>query len=384
MKIISFVILLFLSSVVYSQNNMLCIGRHWTEDEANLMMKKFAKEWNDLESWESRAAIIRDNIIKGMKLDQMPDIRGNFNPIVRDTKILDGYIVENVAIESFPGFYITGNIYRPVKSKGKMAAILSPHGHLKDKRLTKDVQYRCATLARMGAIVFAYDMIGYAESNQVTHKMPIALLLQTWNSRRVLEYLLARPDIDSNRIGMTGASGGGTQTFILTAIDKRIKVSVPVVQVSAHFFGGCVCESGMPIHKSENHQTNNVEIAALCAPRPLLLISNGLDWTRNTPRIEYPYIQKVYALYNAEHKVENVHFPAEKHDYGYSKRAAAYIFLAYHLKLNTHNVIFKNTIQEDFVTILPQEKLKVFTKKNPRPSNALIGDETVIKYLNLK
>jgi len=359
------------------------MGKHWSEDEANLVMKQFARKWNDLESWEARAATIKNGIITGMKLDQMPNIVGNFNPIIRDAKILDGYVVENIAIESFPGFYITGNIYRPIRSKGKIAAILSPHGHLEDKRLKKDVQFRCATLARMGAIVFAYDMIGYAESNQVTHKIPIALLLQTWNSRRVLEYLLSRPDVDSNRIGMTGGAGGGTQTFILTAIDNRIKVSVPVVQVSAHFFGDCVCESGMPIHKSKNHQTNNVEIAALCVPRPLLLISNGLDWTRNTPRIEYPYIQKVYALYNAEHKVENVHLPAEKHDYGYSKRAAAYVFLAYHLKLHTHNITFNNTIQEDFVTILPQEKLKVFTEENPRPSNAIIGNKKVIEYLKL-
>ena len=377
------VFLVLLTTTLNAQENMLCTGRYWTEDEANLMMKNFANEWHDLASWEKRAAIIKSGIVTGMQLDKMPEIVGNFNPIISKKSVLDGYTVENVAIESFPGFYITGNIYAPIAPEGKNAAILSPHGHLSDKRLKEDVQARCATLARMGAIVFAYDMVGYAESDQVTHKMPIALLLQTWNSKRVLEYLLSRTDVDADRIGMTGGSGGGTQTFVLAAIDDRIKVVVPVVQVSAHFFGGCVCESGMPIHKSKEHQTNNVEIAALSAPRPLLLISNGHDWTRNTPRIEYPYIQKVYALYNAEHRVENVHLPAEKHSYGYSKRAAAYMFLAYHLKLNVNNVTVTNGVQEDFVTILPEDALKVFTVDSPRPKTAILGDEAVIAYLKL-
>ena len=379
------ILLLFMMGMtsMNAQEDMLCIGRHWTEDEANLVMKDFSQQWSDLASWEKRAAVIKSGIISGMKLDKMPDIKGNFNPIIRNKRAMDGYTVENIAIESFPGFYITGNIYRPSKPDKKNAAILSPHGHLADKRLKKDVQTRCATLARMGAIVFAYDMVGYADSDQITHKMPIALLLQTWNSRRVLEYLLSQPDVDADRIGMTGGSGGGTQTFVLAAIDDRIKVAVPTVQVSAHFFGGCVCESGMPIHKSKEHQTNNVEIAALCAPRPMLLISDGSDWTRNTPRIEYPYIQKVYALYNAEHKVENFHLPTEKHDYGPSKRAAAYIFFAYHLKLDLHNVTITNSVQEDFVSILPQDDLKIFTANNPRPSDAIIGDEALMRYLNL-
>jgi len=313
----------------------------------------------------------------------MPSIVGEFNPVIHGVRTMDGYTVENIAIESFPGFFITGNLYRPVEPAEKNPAVLCPHGHAADKRFTADVQIRSAALARMGAIVFAYDMVGYGESHQVNHRMPIALLLQTWNSRRVLEYLISRPDVDPDRIGMTGGSGGGTQTFILAALYDRIKVSVPVVQVSAHFFGGCVCESGMPIHKSAKHQTNNVEIAALCAPRPLLLISNGADWTRNTPRIEYPYIQKVYSLYYAEHKVENVHLPAEKHDYGYSKRTAMYNFMAHHLKLNIRALPYENGFKEEFVEILEPDQLKVLDTDHPLPDSALQGDHAVMHYLGI-
>ena len=382
----SLLMLFFLSLTICGsgQEDMLCRGGYWTEDQANLMMKQFAAKWTNKESWEKRATIIRKGIIDGMKFNQMPKVENDIRLIITNTHKEDGYIVENVAFESFPGFYVTGNIYRPTNPENKCAAILSPHGHWKNRRLSPEVQDRCASFAKMGAIVFVYDMVGYADSRQVTHDIPIALLLQTWNSKRVLDYLLSRPDVDPERIGITGESGGGTQTIVLTAIDNRIKVSVPVVMVSAHFFGGCNCESGMPIHKSKSHQTNNVEIAALCAPRPMLLISDGTDWTRNTPRIEYPFIQKVYALYNAEHKIENDHFPAEIHDYGYNKRSAVYPFLAHHLKLKLGNLPYKNGFDESFITILPEDELRVFNDTHPFPANALNGNDAVLKYLSLK
>ncbi len=356
-------------------------GHFWTPDEANLEMKGFARTWNDRASWEQRTRVIREGILHGLHWDRMPKIKGGFRPIIHSRKEMDGYLVENIAIRSFPGFYVTGNLYSPANPKAKNPAILNPHGHATDKRVKEDVQKRCAAFARMGAIAFAYDMVGYAESTQVNHKMPIAALLQAWNSTRVLEYLLSRPDVDPEMIGMTGGSGGGTQTFVLAAIDDRIAVSAPVVQVSAHFFGGCVCESGMPIHQSESYGTNNVEFAAMAAPRPLMIVSDGADWTRNSPRIEYPYIQSVYALFDAEHKAEHVHLYGEGHDYGYSKRSAVYPFFAFHLGLSYKKLPYDNGFDESFVTVLPAEELYVFDEEHQRPSDALIGDEAVMEYL---
>lgn len=379
-------VLLLYKNTLFAQENMLSQGAYWTEDEANIQMKKWASEWTSRPDWEDRSEVIRDGIISGMKLDQMPKRDTPFHVLIHSTREMDGYIVENIAIESFPGFFITGNLYRPSSEVPfqKSPGILSVHGHGIDLRFGESVQKRSAAFARMGAVVFAYDMIGYGDSKQVDHKISIALSIQTYNSQRVIDYLISRPDVDPDQIAVTGESGGGTQTIMITAIDPRIKVSVPVVMVSAYFFGGCVCESGMPVHKSENHQTNNVEIAALCAPRPMLLVSDGGDWTKNTPRIEMPYLQKVYALYDAESKIDNVHLPAERHDYGPNKRFPVYNFLSHYLGLNAGKILVNNQFDESFVTVLPSEDLRVFNDKNPMPSHALQGDEAVLKYLNLK
>ena len=355
----------------------LCVGNYQTEGEAKAQLTRFSETYSNLAQWKQRAQRVREGILRGAELWPLPK-KCSLNPMVRDRRQYDGYSVANVAIEGLPGVFVTGSLYRPTKGASPFPAVMCPHGHWGSPddygRFRPDMQKRCATFARMGAIVFAYDMVGYGDWARAgwEHRRPKVLKLQLWNSIRAVDFLTSLPDVDPERVAVTGASGGGTQTFLLTAVDDRIAVSIPTVMVSAHFFGGCVCESGMPIHKSGDHETNNVEIAALAAPRPMLLISNGKDWTKNTPEVEYPHIRNVYELFDAPDNVEYLHLPDEGHDYGRSKRIGAYKFLAQHLGLSLANVIDRaGCIDEDSVVIEEKEALYVFAPDHPRPAHAV-------------
>jgi hypothetical protein len=233
-------------------------------------------------------------------------------------------------------------LYRPfpLPEGKKIPAVLAPHGHWEKGRLEDSergsVPARCITLARMGASVFTYDMVGYNDSLQITNhrfENPEAeetgihpFGLQLWSAIRGVDFLESLPEVDKNRIGCTGASGGGTQTFALTAVDKRVKVSAPVNMISCSMQGGCVCENA-PMLRLDN---SNMEIGAMMAPRPLLMVSATGDWTRETPRIEYPSIRGIYELYGAEANVETVQIDAD-HNYNQASREAMYRFFAKHL-----------------------------------------------------
>ena len=196
---------------------------------------------------------------------------------------MDGYTIQNIAIEVLPGLYVCGSLYSPVDPKGKIPVILNPDGHFEQGRYRADCQYRCAMLAKMGAMAFSYDLFAWGESllqfKSADHRKAIAQSIQALNAIRILDYLLSLKNADPDRVAITGGSGGGSHTMLVTAIDDRITLSVPVVMLSSYHSGGCPCESGMGVHLCGNG-TNNVEIAGIAAPRPQLIISDGKDWTQ--------------------------------------------------------------------------------------------------------
>ena len=309
------------------------------EAEGAAQLERLSRHFDTLEKWTPRRAALKSAILDRMGLADFPR-DSDLTPILSEKRTYDGYTVQNVALQILPGVYLCGNLYLPTELKDKNPAVLCPHGHGEKGRTGDDQQYRAASLARMGAVVFAYGMFAWhvedspLGSTRDAHRDPISGAMQTWGSIRVLDYLCSLPYVDTEKIGITGCSGGGTQTFVAAALDDRIAASVPVVMVSSHFYGGCPCESGLPWH-IDNGGTCNAEIAALAAPRPMLVVAVTQDWTKNVPEVEFPYLQKIYGLYGADAQA-NVEFAYldQPHNYGPSKRQAMYPFLAKYLGLD--------------------------------------------------
>lgn len=319
----------------FPQGNALVDSRYVDVPDTNTVFDPPIPTYATREEWEQRKADLRLHILTATGLFPTPE-KCDLRPRATASHEGDGYIVENVYFESYPGFYVTGNLYRPSGDGAARPGIACPHGHAAHGRLEDteifSVPARCVSLALQGNVVFSYDMVGYNDSAQLPHDFEgereylwgISLLgLQLWNSIRVVDYLTSRDDVDETRIACTGASGGGTQTFLLAAVDDRVKVSVPAVMVSSHMQGGCLCEN-VPHLRLD---ANNVEIAAMAAPRPQLLVSATGDWTKNTPDVEYPAIREIYALYGAEDHLAEVQVDAG-HNTNLESREAMYAWMA--------------------------------------------------------
>ena len=323
-------------------------------------------------AWNARASYLREHVLAAAGLLPLPE-KTPLNPSVFGEVKHPDYTVSKAYFESLPGFFVTGNLYRPI-GDGPFPAILSPHGHWAYGRLENTLinsgPGRAINLARQGFVVFTYDMVGYNDSQQVPHTFsgPREYLwglslsgLQLWDSIRALDFLETLPYVRKDAIGMTGESGGGTQTFLASAVDPRIAVSVPVNMISLKMQGGCLCENPPGLRL----ETTNVEIAATIAPRPLLMISATGDWTSDTLEVEYPAVRAIYNLVDASDRVQAVRMTAE-HNYNKDSREAMYAWMARWLQ---HAPADVHPAEKSF-TPEPLQNLLVFHER-AMPANAV-------------
>src|SRR6266545_232937 len=351
------------------------------------------------EAWEVRRKQVREQLLVANGLWPLPE-KTPLNAVAHGKIERDGYTIEKVYFASMPGHYVCGNLYRPApaadpaKPVGKRPAVLCPHGHWPNGRFLEQaaatqaadkkrgaettdegakspLQARCANLAMMGFVVFHYDMVGYADSTAIPHRQGFTdaeaelraqnfMGLQTWNSIRALDFIESLPDVDPKKIGVTGASGGGTQTFILCAIDDRPAAAFPAVMVGTAMQGGCICENCSHLRVN----TGNVEIAAVFAPKPQAF-SCANDWTKDFPTKGFPELQALYELYGAKDKVAQKAWLDYPHNYSQPSREFMYGWFAKHL-------LGKDGPEEEKkFKFVPPKELSVFDEKHPRPKDEL-------------
>jgi len=372
------------------------------------------------QQWERRADELRRKMLVALGLWPMPT-KTPLNPVIHGSIDQGDYTVEKAYFESFPGFFVTGNLYRPKGKSGKFPGVLCPHGHWSNGRFhdagevgvrrqivqgaerfedggRSPLQARCVQLARLGCVVFHYDMIGYADSVQISYELahrfakqrpemntrerwglfsPQAeahaqsvMGMQTYNSIRAVDFITTFSDVDPDRIAVTGASGGGTQTFILSALEPRVRVSIPAVMVSTAMQGGCTCENCCLLRIG----TGNVEFAGLFAPQPLCLTSAD-DWTKEMDTKGFPELERHYKMLGAAGKVKLLSLTHFKHNYNYVSRAGMYHWVNEHLHLGHAEPI----VEEDYPRLTP-EQLTVWDDEHPKPEGGEQFERDLLRW----
>lgn len=371
--------------------------------------------------WEQRQKELQTRVLVATGLWPMPE-KTPLNSVLHGKVQRDGFTVEKVYFESLPGHFVSGLLFRPDgDSEAKRPAVLSPHGHggrqmdygaNKMEALIKSGAElhkesgrfpklaRCAQLARMGCVVFIFDMLGYVDSHQVSFQVahryselrpemekdggwgfysPQAegrlhsiLGLQTWNCVRGLDFLESLPDVDSKRMAVTGGSGGGTQTILLGAIDNRHIAGFPNGMVSTSMQGGCTCENCSLLRVG----TGNVELAALFAPRPQGMTAAN-DWTKEMMTKGYPQLRQLYAMLDVPDNVyceEMLHFP---HNYNAVTRKIMYEWFNRHLNLGLKEPI----IERDWKP-LTRDEYTVWNADHPAPESGDNYERKLLQQMN--
>jgi dienelactone hydrolase len=301
----------------------------------------------DRKAWEVRRAALRQSMLAAM--GQPPAVSGDLTPRLVGTLKRDGYRIEKLLLQTRPDVWMTATAYVPEGAKGKVPAVLVVHGHWAGARRDPVVQARCLGLVKLGFFVLAVDAFSAGERHprMVRGSYHGALLgstlwpaghtllgLQVYDNLRAVDYLCSRPEVDRDRIGVTGASGGGNQTMYAGALDDRLKAVVPVCSVGTYQAylqaACCVCE----VLPGALRFTEEGDVLGLVAPRALLVINatqDGIQFSVGEAKKSLERARAIFKLYGEEEKVKHVPFQSP-HAYNQAMREAMYGWMTRWLK----------------------------------------------------
>ena len=286
--------------------------------------------------------------------------------------------IEKILFESLPKFYVTGLLYLPKKRTGPVPGIFSPCGHSKNGKAFETYQTFHASLARRGFAVLTIDPLGQGERSQCydpkTKKFPMELACPEhgyvgnplyllgdnlaryliWDGIRSIDYLQTRPEVDHNKIGVTGQSGGGTLTAYISALDNRVKVSMPICYITSLYWRMGNRATADPEWDPEQdlfetllNGVDHAELLTLFAPKPLQIGSAQQDFFPiEGTRATYEEVQRIYELMDAEAKLNKVEVN-DKHNLSPGLRQAAYQWFDRWLLNETENSKESSVALED-------------------------------------
>src|SRR6266404_3718093 len=327
------------------------LDQAWRQDEAR------QRDWESIQSEQDLLklqASVRQSLLQ--MIGGLPSQKTKLNPRITGKIQMDGYSIEKLVFESLPGVFVTALVYVPNDHSQKYPAVLVPAGHATNGKMY--YQALCQRLAARGYVVIAWDPIGQGERSQFWDAKAgksrynlvcgehavlgnLAYLAGTnlarwevWDGIRAVDYLLTRPDVDGERISITGTSGGGTQTALIAALDRRIKVIVPSCYITAlpmrmanRIFVDPDSDPEQDLFGMVSNGVDHPGLLLLMYPRPVMVAAAVLDFFPiEGARKSFREAQRLYEKFGKADRVamtEGYH----KHEYSAENQEAALDFL---------------------------------------------------------
>jgi cephalosporin-C deacetylase-like acetyl esterase len=349
------------------------------------------------EEWEQRRPRLMQEYLYMLGLAPLPE-KTPLHVTVTGTLERDDFVVEKLHFQSRPGLYVTGNLYRPKKVEGKLPAVLYVCGHSARGRNGNKTAFQDHGMwfATNGYVCLVIDTLQLGEIPGIHHgtynlgrwwwqaRGYTPAGVECWNGIRALDYLVSRPDVDADRLAVTGISGGGAATFWIAAADERVKVAVPVSGMSdlESYVTNKVINSHCDCMFLYNtYAWEWTTIAALVAPRPLLFANSDKDsiFPMDGNRRIIARLRQLYQMYGKPDLVDD-HVSPGGHDYRPDLRIAVFKWINKHLKHDT------GPVKDADFKWFPNEQLRVFPEDKDVPEDAINGkvDETFVPQAVVK